>query len=75
VSIFPDILVDASPEIQNNKEIVLIAVSTKAESIRHLSHRLQVDEDIVIAALQQNPDMKEYLLSSEALDKIIESDS
>ena len=75
MSIFPDILVDASPEIQNNKEIVLIAVSTKAESIRHLSHRLQVDEDIVIAALQQNPDMKEYLLSSEALDKIIESDS
>ena len=72
VLLAPNILSNASSEIRDNKEIILEAVSHRAEEIFYASSRLKVDKDIILAALQQNPNLSSEYLPEEGLDNLIQ---
>jgi len=73
IQITPFVLESASPEIKNNKEIALSAVSIDGTSIQFVSPRLQEDPDVVVAALQQTPKAIKFI-SEAGLDGVIDLD-
>ena len=47
-------LENASPELQADREVVLVAVQQDGEALEHASPELQADREVVLAAVQQD---------------------
>ena len=64
----PLLLMNASDELKDDKELVLTAVSKDGVALREASSRLRKDRDVVLAAVKQNPLALDFALNEDLRD-------